>query len=384
MVDMLPADARAEPGSQDHRAGKTFKRAQLDAWVRLAMKASTEFTTWLQNTHSANSSGSKLLTPGQKTVLNYQYLKMEQVWEHDDPIQYLLNRAAQVDLGRELGAAAKQWSPDRRKHLQEFMSYQADAMTCAAKVMEARPILVKQLEDRLATLATEHAGDEELLELIPHPLDEHKDHRLTRALHSLRSGKRDFDLYVILRGARQLEAESESNKKSKNKPVYKLPEASDFDSTFFPTAVQDAYNSVCTAIGKVTSERKRQQAEKERLEAIEKKRQEAIEAAKKKLEEEAANKAIAEAAANVAVAVASGGQRNSSISDSSSSSNSTSVTYQSMCFGCCCFCFLFMLFGVARTHNCLAVHPPTHMPAVCRQEKSGKQRQPRTRKRKPS
>ena len=69
------------------------------------------------------------------------------------------------------------------------MSYNAEPMACAAKVMEAVPQLSAQLLAHLATLAVTNTTDKDMVALIPSPLNDFPQHRLAQTHKMLLDGE---------------------------------------------------------------------------------------------------------------------------------------------------------------------------------------------------
>ena len=303
LIDLLPRDAQVGTLQFDKGTGNQvhFKRLQLQAWVRLALKADKPFVAWLQQRYAAHQSGAHQMTKGEQKLLVHHYIKMDAVWDSGDPIKYLEGRAAQLDVAIGLQASSKQWGADRRARLADFLGYGADQMVCAHRVMQATPILVAQMERQLAKLATDHKEDKDLLALVPHPASDHPDHKLTVAMEALRRGDRCFDLFCILWDQSKLPPNGPTTKKAP-KREYVMPneDATTFEVKFLPRQVLEAYHEVGAKIGKVTEDRKRAAQEAIKQAEIERKKQEAIEAAEAE-RQKALQEAQAKAAASVAV-----------------------------------------------------------------------------------
>ena len=308
LVDLLPTDAKTTTLTIDEKTGDqlVFKMAHIQAWVRLAIKASScnGFVTWLQQIFAAHAIGKPQLTKGQLKVLSQQYIKMDAVWEHPDPIYYCQQRSKQIDHGLSLGQHTRQWHPDRRKLLNDFMGYGAEQMVCAAKVMEARTLLREQLLNHLTRLATEHADDKDVLALIPKP-EAGTPNKLLDACQRMCDGYSDFDLFCILwnRSTAPSEKAARGTKKDRQ---FEMPDPATFNIAFFPRAVQDGYTEVNTKIQRLVEERRRAVAEAARNALIEQKKSEAIAAAQKKLEDEKAAAIVAVTANTALTAVTNG------------------------------------------------------------------------------
>ena len=252
-------------------------------------------------------SGKEDMSKGLQRMLSHHHLKMDAVWEHD-PQVYIEARGRQLELGINLQTASKKWKPDRRQLLSEFVGYGDEQMRCAGEVMKASPQLCDSLQSHLQILATEHKDDEQLRALIPIPTSDHPEHSLVTALHRLREGDCDFDVYCHLW--------SQSKPPPLAGPARKLPprvyptcDKTEFDPKVMPRAVHDAYTELCVAMSKVQNERARAKAEAEREAAIKEKQEAAKKAAEEQLErdkeqaiEKAKQQALAKRAADLSMA----------------------------------------------------------------------------------
>ena len=340
LVDLLPRDVQ-QTGGKEHN----FKQHALAGYVRMAALATKPLVKWLQQRHALHQSGVQPLTPGEAKVFTYHWIKMDAVIKDNDPISVLKQKARQVDGALSLTANVKSWAPERRAMYQQYIFYEAQALTCSKHVMSATPILCDQMEAHLTALKAKHMDDHDLQQLIPIPSQD-KFHALSTNMQKMREGKRDFDVFCIL-WSKSKPPQGKATKKGKTQE-YELPRAGGkFDISFFPRVVQDAFSKVTSSMHALVEERKRAEAEKKRLADIEDKKKEAIAAAAKKLaEEQKAAKVSAMALIAVAQVVTdqAGGRATRSNSSSSSSSSSSDTARAAVCNFCYCSAFFWGCF----------------------------------------
>jgi hypothetical protein len=288
LVDLLPKEFQHSTVVLDAttKEQQTFKEPRVAAYVRVATHVSKEFVRWLQQRYAAHQSGVQPLTQGEKKVFVHHFIKMQIVYEDENPMQFLQEKANQVDRALTISANYKSWSPERRKLFILYQSYETEALVCSKHVMAEVPVLCKRMEAHLQELHDKHKEDPELQQLVPFPVSAHPEHPLVTNMAKMNEGTRDFDVFCNL-WSRSAFAQTSGPRKKKEARVYQLPSArNEFDLSFFPRLVQDAYGKVTADMHIVTAERKRAEAEKAKLAKVEEAKQAAIEAAKKKLEED--------------------------------------------------------------------------------------------------
>ena len=354
LVDLLPKDFQhSEVVLNANNEVQTFKDQRVAAFVRVAAKASKEFVRWLQQRYAAHQSGAQPFTPGEKKVFVHHFIKMQIVFDSEDPIRFLQEKANQVDRALKIGANFKSWSSERKQMFTLFQSYEKDALACSEHVWLEVPVLCARMEAHLRNLHNTHKDDAELLRCIPFPASDHAEHPLVTNMEKMREGKRDFDVFCTL-WSRSGYEQTHGPRRKKDSRLFILPSASNaFDLSFFPRLVQDAYGKVTADMHDVTAERKRAEAEAAKLAKIEALKQAAIAAAKKKLEED---KQLAEASAIATVAcelatVAGAGGANREAADEDNAAARKAVS--KFC-SCSSSSFFFLFFRFAFSH-CNAV-----------------------------
>ena len=131
LVDLLPKDFQHSEVVLVDNEVQTFKDKRVAAFVRVAAKASKDFVRWLQQRYAAHQSGAQPFTPGEKKVFVHHFIKMQIVFDSEDPIKFLQEKANQVDRALALSSNFKSWSTERRQMFTLFQSYEKDALACS-------------------------------------------------------------------------------------------------------------------------------------------------------------------------------------------------------------------------------------------------------------